>query len=557
MSKKMCISFLFFILCLNFFAFQALAQEDVITSNGKLSVDSANTTKDYFEVSASDLWYMGWYKADSYNDAGPYFAVYKTSDGPDSAKWFSMQKDSGNIYRWSSKVYFSDFNNSTGEYTITVYQNGITNYQGQVTTRAEYFLGELKVNYLDAMTSTTSTSKSNFNVYARNFTNVQGLFYGVWRSEDGIDTAQWFAMTKDSSGQYVGNVDIQNFNYEVGEYQVNVFKTNLDGSDALISNAKVNVNPVTSESESINGNSFPVYAYKINPNLTSAYFAVWNDKDGIDTAKWYGMTYDDANKRWGSTVSISNISNHDGVFYVNVYGKITNENDLFLGQVKINVNAKQVPVLMYHEIGNPNTGAVSATDFKQQMQYLKDNGYTMLTFDQIDNYNNYQKPIIVTFDDGYANNVQAYEVLQELQTSSFKPRATIFMIGSYIDNPNSNYLSASQMKNMSDSGIISFQSHTYNHVDLRRVDIDTDREYTLSAQKIYSITNKPVYVMAYPVGGYNLNVIEHIKNAGYLYAVTTDDGKYTSINEPDKNYKIKRIGIYGSLPITEFAKKIE
>lgn len=46
------------------------------------------------------------------------------------------------------------------------------------------------------------------------------------------------------------------------------------------------------------------------------------------------------------------------------------------------------------------------------------------------------------------------------------------MIGSYIDNPNVNYLSVSQMKNMSDSGIISFQSHTYNHIDLRRTDVD-------------------------------------------------------------------------------------
>lgn len=63
--------------------------------------------------------------------------------------------------------------------------------------------------------------------------------------------------------------------------------------------------------------------------------------------------------------------------------------------------------------------------------------------------------------------------------------------------------------------------------------------------------------MAYPVGGYNSNVIDTIKNTGYLYAVTTDNGKYISTNDSEGNYQIKRIGIYGSLPITEFAEKIE
>lgn len=557
MSKRICLSFLLLTFCMSIFSFSAHAQVNTITSNGKLVVDSANTTKDYFEVSASDIWYMGWHKADNSIDTGPYFAVYKTSEGSNSAKWYSMQKDNSNVYRWSSKVYFSDFSNAPGEYTITVYQNGITNYPGQTSVKAEHFLGELKVNYLDVMTSETNTYKSNFNLYARDLPNVQGVFYAVWRTEDGIDTAKWFGMTKDSSGQYVDNIDIQNFDYKIGEYQMNIFKTNADGSNNLISNTKVNVNPATSSNETIKGDSFPVYAYKINPNMTSAYFAVWKDEDGIDNSKWYDMTYDNVNNRWDSTVNISDFSNRDGIYHVIVYGELVDGTSILLGQVKINIFAKQVPVLMYHEIGDPSTGAVSATDFEQQMQYLKDNGYTMLTFDQIANYKNYEKPIIITLDDGYANNMQAYQILQGMQTSSFNPKATIFMIGSYIDNPNVNYLSVSQMKTMSDSGIISFQSHTYNHVDLRRTDVNEGLEYITSAQKIFAITNKPVNVMAYPVGGYNSNVIDTIKNTGYLYAVTTDDGKYISTNDSEGNYQIKRIGIYGSLPITEFAEKIK
>lgn len=341
MFKKMFVSFLILLIFyLNLFSFQALAQVNTTTSNGKLTVDSINTTKSYFEVSASDLWYMGWHKADSSNDNGPYFAVYKTSEGPASAKWYTMQKDLNNINRWSAKVYFNDFNNEIGEYNITVYQNGITNYQGQTSTRSEHFLGELKVNYLDVTTSETNIANSNFNLYARNTNDFKGMFYAVWRSEDGINTAKWYAMTHDSNEQYVSNIDIQNFDYEVGEYQINVFKTNADDSSTLVSNVKVNVNPVTTSSET-SEKSFPVYTYKLNPDLTSAYLAVWKEEDGVGAAKWFGMRFDELHNRWDAEINLSDFNNRDGVYYVNVYGKIKNESDLFLGQTKINVHSKK------------------------------------------------------------------------------------------------------------------------------------------------------------------------------------------------------------------------
>lgn len=92
MTKRICLSFLLLTFCMSIFSFSAQAQVNTITSNGKLVVDSTNTTKDYFEVSASDIWYMGWHKADNSIDTGPYFAVYKTSEGSNSAKWYSMQK---------------------------------------------------------------------------------------------------------------------------------------------------------------------------------------------------------------------------------------------------------------------------------------------------------------------------------------------------------------------------------------------------------------------------------------------------------------------------------
>ena len=69
--------------------------------------------------------------------------------------------------------------------------------------------------------------------------------------------------------------------------------------------------------------------------------------------------------------------------------------------------ADGIPILMYHAIGNPPNGTdknmtgwyVSEEQFKEQMEYLKNNDYDFITFDELKNAKRYKKPIIVTFDD--------------------------------------------------------------------------------------------------------------------------------------------------------------
>ena len=66
---------------------------------------------------------------------------------------------------------------------------------------------------------------------------------------------------------------------------------------------------------------------------------------------------------------------------------------------------QKVPVLMYHAIDDYHGQGikdlfVSPANFEAQMKHLKDNGYTLLTFERWGDINKVNKPIFVTFDDG-------------------------------------------------------------------------------------------------------------------------------------------------------------
>ena len=74
--------------------------------------------------------------------------------------------------------------------------------------------------------------------------------------------------------------------------------------------------------------------------------------------------------------------------------------------------SQEIPILMYHKIGtNPNGSTLIVTPerFRKDMQVLKEHGYTaLLTEDLIAIANGSQempdKPIMITFDDGYRDN---------------------------------------------------------------------------------------------------------------------------------------------------------
>ncbi|MEH7502072.1 polysaccharide deacetylase family protein [Neobacillus drentensis] len=223
------------------------------------------------------------------------------------------------------------------------------------------------------------------------------------------------------------------------------------------------------------------------------------------------------------------------------------------------VSAQQkVPILIYHSIDEFNgIGSkelyVTPENFEKQMTYLRDHGYTLLTFERWQDIKKVPKPIFITLDDGYKNNLNAYSIFQKLTSENFRPAGTFFVISDFIGR--ANRLTKSDLKILANSGFISIQSHTATHPDLTK---EENLKYELkeSKEKIQQITGKPVIALAYPYGNTNEHVVAETKKY-YLYGLTTTPGPFSMTGFRNELYYLPRIYIKYSTTLDDFEKEVK
>jgi peptidoglycan/xylan/chitin deacetylase (PgdA/CDA1 family) len=218
----------------------------------------------------------------------------------------------------------------------------------------------------------------------------------------------------------------------------------------------------------------------------------------------------------------------------------------------------KVPILVYHFIDEfKGLGSkelyVTPENFEKQIRYLRDHGFTLLTFERWQDIDKVNKPIFITFDDGYKNNLKAFDILQKLRTEQFQPTGTIFVISDFIGQ--SIRLSESDIKKMVDSGIISIQSHTATHPDLTKIQ-DYDYELRKSKEKIQKVTGKPVIALSYPYGNWNNKVVMETRKY-YRFGLTTTPEAFTKKGIKDELYLLPRIYVKYSTTLDDFAKIVE
>jgi peptidoglycan/xylan/chitin deacetylase (PgdA/CDA1 family) len=205
-----------------------------------------------------------------------------------------------------------------------------------------------------------------------------------------------------------------------------------------------------------------------------------------------------------------------------------------------NPETLKVPILMYHRVNNTlisgDPAAASLTvptvNFESQLMFLKSQGFESVSLERLYRafYNNEAlppKPVILTFDDGYEDNyVYALPLLKKYNLT-----ATFFISTGFSDQ-SPNYLTKSQIKEMSDLGM-SIESHTINHPNLVAIP-QNKLQVELSASKktLEEITGRDVFFLAYPYGSYSAEVVTATKKAGYLMAVTINAGHIQSEAKP-------------------------
>ena len=178
------------------------------------------------------------------------------------------------------------------------------------------------------------------------------------------------------------------------------------------------------------------------------------------------------------------------------------------------INSK-VFIYMYHSVReepvNPEADELSVkpSEFEKHLAYFSKRGIKTLFADELPDLGpDDVHCVALTFDDGYEDNyTEAFPLLKK-----YNCKATIFMITSLIDQPG--YLSSEQIREMTESGLVSVQSHTVSHEPLALGDKlyeDVDYELGESKRILEAISGRPVTALAMPNGSYDSAVIEIAK----------------------------------------------
>ncbi|WP_416828883.1 polysaccharide deacetylase family protein [Ectobacillus polymachus] len=299
-----------------------------------------------------------------------------------------------------------------------------------------------------------------------------------------------------------------------------------------------------------------LYTKELRDSFSEVQYRIWRVADGESSAKVFSSK-DAANNNFALPFSLQSFDWKRGEYQIDTVGIKPDGTSTPLVHSAITFQ-QSVPFLMYHGIdeyhGQGLRGLfVSPSTFEAHMKYLKDNGYTLLTFEHWNDINKVNKPIFITFDDGMKDNLNAFYIFKKLKDDHFTPTATAFVISSFFGKPG--YLSAEEIKMMSDSGIFSIQSHTVDHANLPYVP-NAEQELKDSRDKIAEVTGKPVISLAYPVGYYNDHVVELTKKY-YEYAVTTKKGVFVEKRDPNEKYVINRFDITPIMTMNQFIEIVQ
>lgn len=162
--------------------------------------------------------------------------------------------------------------------------------------------------------------------------------------------------------------------------------------------------------------------------------------------------------------------------------------------------------------------STSADVFRRQVKHLSEAGYSSLSLRDLvtslkDGRSLPEKPIVLTFDDGFRNfYTHAFPVLNEYGFC-----ATVFLVtdfcgkyndwgGNPSDFPRSELLSWSEIKELNDAGI-EFGSHTKTHPDLTKLTpAEAEDEIVASKSAIEDALGHDTVTFAYPFGRFNDSV---------------------------------------------------
>ncbi|MGB6241985.1 MAG: polysaccharide deacetylase family protein [Castellaniella sp.] len=227
-----------------------------------------------------------------------------------------------------------------------------------------------------------------------------------------------------------------------------------------------------------------------------------------------------------------------------------------------------IPILMYHQIGEPNPRGtpyrgltVHPGDFRRQMVWLRRLGYRGLSMAQLMPYLRGEKQGKVfglTFDDGYQNVLDhAVPILEDCGFHATNYFVVRQLGGSNVwDRPEgvpaSALMDARGLKDWAAAGH-EVGSHTLNHPVLPRLSPELAlNEIRDSRDALEQMAGAQVKAFCYPYGHFTPALAACVREAGYDSATTTAGGL---ARRTDDLFALPRIAVMRSTLLLRFLQK--
>ena len=241
-----------------------------------------------------------------------------------------------------------------------------------------------------------------------------------------------------------------------------------------------------------------------------------------------------------------------------------------------------LPVIMYHSVceKTPADYIVSPEQLDADLEWLKGHGFTSVSAQQLIDYTNGKgslpkKPVLITFDDGFYNNLSIALPLLEKHDMC----AVVSIVGRYTDDyaaadPHADcysYLTWADISELAASGRVEIGSHTYDmhsRSGLRqgcaKLPEESNDDYTSMLRTDIGLLKTELHdncgivpaVFAYPFGALSKESLPVLRDSGILMALTCREGMNTITREPDCLYGIFRYNRSGLLTTEEYMERI-
>ena len=244
----------------------------------------------------------------------------------------------------------------------------------------------------------------------------------------------------------------------------------------------------------------------------------------------------------------------------------------------------QIPIIMYHSLlkdpGLQGKYVISPEVLENDMKYLKEKGYTAVNvqdlLDFVDGKKELpEKPVILSFDDGYYNNYYyAYPLAKQ-----YNMKIVIAPIGSCTDKFSAttdehipySHITWDEIKEMMASGLVEFQNHTYDlhtnkqgKVGVKKMAGETDEAYqkrlagdvVKMQQRMKENTGYEPSCFVYPFGAKSEKTAELIKEMGFRCTFTCESKVNTISRNPESLYELGRFLRTGKKSSAEFCGEI-